>query len=513
MLVRHRRIYTSWRGEATNALLIEGGRVVSIGAEALANAGGHEVAEPEGNCLFPALTDAHIHLWGLGLRAGSVSLKGLSSTELIYEQLASYELDSSPSGWVLGIDWDQNDWDDRAELSMDRLDSLWPDTPVCLRRVDGHAIWVNSKAFELAEIGPQWDPGEGGKVVVQDGVATGLLLDDAMDPIYEAMGPTSLAEDRATYSKSRDMLLGYGIAHAHMAWCPVDRIPMLESLRDSGDLGLRIHTLVNGNDEDLAELIDAGPRTDECLSIAGVKFFADGALGSRGALLLDTYPDGSKGLAIEARQTLLGRIPELARRGWQVAVHAIGDAAARNVLDAFAAVDARDRKATRPRLEHAQMLEDADLKRIADLGIIASVQPIHMHSDAAWAGEVLTDVQLKRLFRWHDLRAVAPLAFGSDYPIEDPNPWHGISVASSRLDKRGHVFQPLQGVSRPVALRAYTEGAAWAAHREHDLGQLKPGYLADFCVLDRDPFDSSDASIWRTRPLQTWVGGECLFSR
>ncbi len=506
MLLKHPKIYLDAGGRSTHALLIRNGRVVAVGDEALETKTA-EVVEPDAECVFPALTDAHIHLWGLGLRVGAISFRASLSTEDIYQALEDYRLEDSPSGWVLGTDWDQHRWADADELDFDRLNALWPSTPMLLRRVDGHAAWVNQATLDRAGIGAEWDPGPGGTCVMRDGKPTGLLIDDAMDPVLEALGDPSEDEDRAAFMQSAQRLVDSGITAAHKAWMPVDRLDMLESMHAAGTLPIRLHLLFDGNDERLDEVLERGPQRNDWISAAGIKFFADGAMGSQGAYLLGTYPDGSRGLTIDGRDHLMARIPELAQAGWQVAVHAIGDAGARNVLDAFEACEASAREATRPRLEHAQMLEDSDLDRMGELGVIASIQPIHMHSDAAWLDEVLNDEQLRRLFRWRDLQETTHLCGGSDFPIEDPNPWHGIAVASSRLDRKGRAFDIDQRLTRREALSLYTTGAAWAAGMEGGHGTLQPGYHADFIALDRDPFEASDEQIWDMQVLETFIAG------
>jgi hypothetical protein len=224
-------------------------------------------------------------------------------------------------------------------------------------------------------------------------------------------------------------------------------------------------------------------------------------------LLLDGYPDGSSGVSIIEPDALAARARTLSAKGWQVATHAIGDLGARHVLDAYETIPEAQRNDLRPRLEHAQMLHDDDLGRLSELGVIASIQPIHMRSDVAWADRVLPEAQLRRLFRWGDLATHTALAAGSDYPIEDPNPWHGIATAMSRRDARGRGFHPEQALTVEGALAAYTTGAAYAAHTEGQSGQLRPGFDADVIALDRDPFESTPDEIWETEVLEVWIDG------
>lgn len=507
--IQHPRIYLDVRGTTTGALLVEDGVVVATGADALR---GHVDREehPEGTCVMPGLIEAHIHLWGLGLRAGTVELRGARDTAEVYHRLST----ATPvEGWVFGKNWDQNNWTDARGLSRDELDRRFPNTPLCLRRVDGHAYWVNGAALRQAGIDDNWQPPYGGEAWRdQTGHLSGCLVDEAMRAIDAVLPPVTEADDLATYRESAAMLHRFGITSAHKAWMPLDRLTMLENLRDTEELGLRLHLLFDCNDPNLDELLERGPFADRWISGRGIKFFADGAMGSQGAALLDPYLGSSQaGLSVETPETMNRRIPELSARGWQVAVHAIGDRGARNVLDAFERIAPADRARTRPRLEHAQMLHDDDVARFGELGVIASIQPIHLHSDTPWAHEVLSEEQLLRLFRWRDLANVTVLAGGSDFPIDDPNPWHGIAVSSTRRHARGQVFHVEQSLRRTEALGLYADGAAWAGFAENWLGQLHVGFAGDFCVLEQDPFRASDDEIWENKCLATFVAGRPVF--
>lgn len=508
MLLRHPTIYVSADGARTHAMLVRDGVVVALGEDAVSRASADdEVFSPDGACVFPALCDAHIHLWGLGLRRGSISLVGATTTGEVYETLREYDLENAPGGWALGRDWDQHRWADSDRLDIARLDELFGETPVVLRRIDGHALWVNTAALRRAQISDGWDPGPNGHVGRDDsGQPNGLLVDDAMNPVLEVIPPPTVDEDREVFLQSCEMLKKFGCTAAHVAWMPLDRMKMITDLHAAGELPLRLHLLLDGRDPNLEDELARGPRFDDWLNIAGVKFFADGALGSKGAHLLEPYSDGTHGLVLETTDHLTARSRELAARGWQVAVHAIGDAAARSVLDAFAAMDHDDRARTRPRIEHCQTLADEDVARFGELGVTASVQAIHMYSDAAWAVDEHPEPRLRRLFRWAELLDVAPcFAGGSDYPIEDPNPWHGISTSVSRLDRHGREFDGHQRIPLVAALASYTDGAAWASFREGRCGRLNPGFLADFIVLDADPFESDPDQLWNMNVLHTAI--------
>jgi predicted amidohydrolase YtcJ len=527
MLIKHPTIYLDAAGRTTDALLIRDGHVKAVGDQAVSlSEDDEQVVEPEAACLFPALADAHCHLWGVGLRAGSVDLSGTSSTAEIYERLRAHDMSKAPTEWALGYGWDEHSWPDGERLERGhgddgKLDEIFGDTPACFHRVDRHAVVVNSAALRRAGVGEDYEPTEGGRVVRDDsGRLTGVLVDHAMRPVLDAIPEPSEDEDRQVFLRTAREFLGHGITCAHMALTGVERLSMLREMagpNKSGqrELPLRVYTIVDGSDARLSEVLDVGPIHDPegWLSIRALKFFADGALGSQGAHLLEPYEDGSHGLVM-SEPTELGRnIASLMDGdglddGWQVAVHAIGDAAARNVIEAFAAVPERVRDRLRPRLEHAQMLTDRDCERMGELSAVASIQPIHLRSDGAWADQVLSEQQLERLYPWPQLVHNTTLAAGSDYPIEDCNPWHGIATAMTRKTTSGEVFYGEKTLTREQILEAYTAGAAFAAHWENVMGQLDEGFVGDVIALDRDPFEVTAEEMWEMGVLRVWVAGE-----
>lgn len=502
---KHPRIVYQPDGQSTSALLVDDGRVVAKGAQAMTAKCDQQV-ELGGVCVVPGLCDAHIHMWGVGMRAPgfedrTVDLSDVSHVEQVYERLKGARL---VEGWVLGKGWDENHWGGNV-LSIEVLDHIYPDIPVVLRRIDGHSVWVNSTAMRRAGLS---DLSGFGPLVGRsiDGSPNGLLVDAAMDPVRAVMPVTSLEEDCAVFLESARRLRELGITSAHHAWTPVSHLSMLQSLRNSGELPVRMYVMVDALDPGVSAL--SGPYGDVMLRVGAMKFFADGAMGSRGARLFEPYVEGSRGALVFDPSDLKARVVLLGEEGWQVAIHAIGDEAADVVLDAFESLPENTRRSTRPRLEHAQMMTDSSVHRLKDLGVIASVQFIHMRSDAAWLDEVLSPAQLSRLFRWRDLQSVSRVCGGSDFPIEDVNPWHAMSTAITRLDARGRVFHVKQALTFTEAFAAYTTGAAWASHNEHDLGQLHEGYLADFAILDRDPWSLSAEEIWDTQVLGTALNGE-----
>lgn len=496
MLIRHPDIYVDASGRTTDALLVRSGRVRATGDDARHGADSDdEIRRPDAACLFPALGDAHVHLWGLGLRAGTVDLDGLGAAEA---RQALAEAGPGPEGWVFGANLDEHEFGPDQRLTRDDLDGLYPDTPVCIHRVDRHAVWINTEAIERTDFERRYRRGDGGRVERdEDGRPTGRLVDEAVDVLFDAVPGPGIEEDRRATLESASRLRDCGVGFCTVAYCPTSHLPMLHGLVDAGEMPLALDVLVEGTDEHFDDWLREGPTHRDGLRIAGVKFFADGALGSKGARLLQPYRDGGQGLRIHPQGYLQRRIPALMDRGLQVAVHAIGDAAVREVLDAFEKVPASSRDALRPRLEHAQMVAPEDIDRFEKLGVIASIQPIHLRSDVPWAPEHLGDEQLERLFPWRGL-AGAPMAAGSDYPIDDPNPWHGIATALTRRGADGQPFRPDEALTRTEILEAYTRGAARASHREDDFGSLEPGRRAAVVALDTDPFEADPDEIWAT---------------
>ncbi len=513
MIVLHPRIYTrAAHGVLTDALLVRDGRVVATGDDArAAQTPADRVLTPEGACVFPALADAHIHLWGLGMRPDTLDLGAARSPDDVYAAVRD-EAARRPEGWIIGFGWDENLWEGGGRLEAAALEEAVPGRLVSLKRVDHHALFASPAALVAAGIfpaspGAPHEGGASGHVARDaDGQPTGLLVDDAMRPVRDAIPPVTEADDERLLFDHAARLRGLGIASAHMAYASVASVGMLDRLIAEGRLPMRISVMIDAHDPHLDALLEAGPRLDpdaRC-SVASIKFFADGAMGSRGALMLEDYVGGGRGLAVVGAEELAARVPELAAAGWQVATHAIGDAAARAVLDAYSLCAPTDRAATRPRVEHAQIMTSEDVARLGALGILASIQPIHMRSDAPWAAQALHPHQLERLFSFADLGAVAALSGGSDYPIDDPNPWRGIHAAVTRLGADGRVFRADQALTRAQALHAYTLGAAHAARWEDRLGALEPGFEADLIALSHDPLECPDDDLPAIEVLGSW---------
>lgn len=501
-LILHPKIYLDASGEHTHALLVRGGRVIAVGDDAMSQECDEQV-EPQGACLFPALADAHIHVWDLGMRSGLVDLRGSASPDEVLRRLKVANASPLPvSGWVQAHGWDNHLWEENQTVTRAELDAIFPDTPVCLYRIDHHACLVNSEALRRANITTETVI-EGG-LIARDasGELTGLLVDEALEMISENIPVETDEELEEVFCEKASMLRSFGINCAHMAWTKRNGLNMAHRLYKEGKMPIRLFCMIDCDDPEIDDIIKEGPfdSGDAWYAARCIKYFADGAMGSRGALLLEHYlkEDANQGLTVVSSERMMREFPEVASQGFAIAVHAIGDQAARRVVDAYASVR-QDNPTALLRLEHAQIMHDDDIARLGSLDIIASVQPIHMRSDSPWAHKVLNPYQIERLYNWKSLLESTLVVGGSDYPIDDPNPWHGIASFESRINATGDVWRPEQAIGRKDALFAYTQGAAKAAGWDDLLGCLHVGFMADVIALDHDPFDCSVDEVWEMK--------------
>jgi predicted amidohydrolase YtcJ len=509
-LIVHPNIRLNSRGDATDALLIRAGKVAARGDDARRLAGAEDrVVRPDAACLMPALIEAHAHPWGLGQRAGVCDLRGARSSAEVLGRLARHPGAPTSAPWVLGEGLDDNLWAAGDVLTAEALDRLLPGVPIFLRRIDYHAAWVSGEALVRAQITPGWTPPGGGRAEVDEaGRLTGFLVDDAMDPVLALIPAATLDDARLLLEAHARLYRALGVATVHNAYVSVAEHRALAPRADARPC-LRLYNMIDGTDAALGELLEAGPERDVRWAGCAVKFFADGAMGSRGALLWEPYDDGTLGLEVTPAQVLLSRVPALLEAGWQVCVHAIGDRAAAQVLDAYEAASSSVRQATRPRLEHCQMMTHADIARMARLSVIASVQPIHMSSDSPWAVGYVGEARRERLFAYETMRrAGCVLAGGSDYPIDDPSPWHGLHAACTRINRAGGVFGAGEALARRDALRMYLEGAAWAGFMEGRLGALEMGCEAEVIGVDVDPWACEADALREVRVV--WGLGEVM---
>lgn len=476
-----------------------------------------------GNAIvIPGLIDAHAHVGDLGWLRGNVDLTGTTSVEDVLQRLRAHAKAHPDRPWVLGYGWDQNDWEEKRFPSASQLDAAFPDKPVWLQRIDGHAGWANSAALQAVgrDLSGTWQP-EGGRIERDaSGRATGILVDTAMALVDDAQPPLTDAERERMLGLAMTEAVSLGLTGLHDAGIPLAQLRAYQRLAEHDALPLRITAMAKGDGDALDALCSDGLYSHPAgrLQMRTVKIVADGALGSRGAALLADYDDdaGNRGLMVTSPEQLHAITRKARGCGVQVATHAIGDRANREVLRAYAEVlgDAVA-KDHRWRIEHAQVLAPEDLHQLPKLHVVASMQPTHATSDMAWAEDRLGAARAVGAYAWRSLRDDGVrLAFGSDFPVELPDPRLGLYSAVARADADGKPmggWHPDQKLTAYEALRGFTLDAAYASFSDKDVGSLEVGKRADFVVLGADPL-AVDAKALRTLPVQaTYVDGKAVY--
>jgi predicted amidohydrolase YtcJ len=505
-----------------NVLLMDDdGRVVATGDASLLKE--HPDAtriDGKGQTLLPGLIDAHAHVYGLGFLQTSLDLTGIASLDAATARIAAYARDYPSRRWLLGRGWNQVIWPVKAFPTAADIDAVVSDRPVWLNRIDGHAGWANSKTLEIAGIDADTPDPVGGKILRDaNGNATGVLIDKAMDLVEAHVPQPTKADIREAYRQAVAELVALGLTGVHDAGINQDEAEVYMSMADDDELDMRIYAMIGGADDTL-DAIGSPIRAygNDRLEIAAVKLYADGALGSRGAALIEPYSDDpeNRGLPFWSDDELLAMARKSMAMGFQVGIHAIGDFGNRQVLDVFDAAQDGKASALRNRAEHAQIIALDDIPRFTELGVIASMQPIHATSDMNMAEDRIGPERIKGGYAWRRLLdSGAVIASGSDFPVELPNPFLGLYAAVTRQDRSGQPeggWYADQALTRAEALHSFTLAAAYAAHQEERLGSLEPGKWADFILIDRDYFQVPAAEIDDIRVLETWVGGQRVYA-
>lgn len=525
ILLINGRIYTmDPQCPRASALAVCGGRIRAVGGDDLRTLAGPgtEVVDLEGRALLPGLTDSHLHLTWFALGLQQVDLTGTASLADVQARLAE-RVTATPAGeWILGRGWHQEEWPDRWFPTAAALDAVAPDHPVLLIARSGHALVANSTAMERAGVTAETPDPPGGRIVRDEaGRPTGLFLEEAMRLVQQVVPDPDAAALAQILPLALEHLARLGLTAVH-DMSGLTALEAYQRLREDGvPLPLRavFYLPLEGLDHARALRLRFG-LGDDFLRIGGVKVFADGALGPRTAAMLEPYigePENRGILTLEPEE-LREVVRQAAEGGLALAVHAIGDRANRLVLDALEVLPLENRARLRHRIEHVQLIHPDDIGRLAALGVVASMQPIHAVQDAPMADRYWGPARCATAYAWRSLLdAGTVLAFGSDCPVESPNPFLGIhaAVTRSRPDEYGgpEGWVPAQRITVEEAIRAYTWGAAWAAGLEDRLGTLTPGKWADLVVLDRDIFAADPSLIPQTRVLGTMVGGRWVYRR
>jgi predicted amidohydrolase YtcJ len=504
----------------------DGGRIVAVGsaAEVAAKAPQARHVDMRGRTVLPGLIDAHGHVFGLGGMLTQLDLSGTATLQDALKAIGGYARANPQQPWLIGRGWNQEIWKLGRFPTAAELDGAVPDRPVWLQRVDGHAGWANSRALALAGITNATPDPAGGKIVRDaNGVATGVLVDAAQDLVGKVVPKQGEAEARRVLDRALQEIARVGLTSVHDAGISAAEDRLYRDYADHGKLTARIYGMIGGTGADFDQLSKNGPLKDYAngmYALRAVKLYSDGALGSRGAALLAPYSDDphSHGLLFHSKAEIDAMMTRAMRKGYQVNVHAIGDAGNRQILDTYQKeLGATKSAAQRHRIEHAQVVAPSDIPRFKTLNIIPSMQPTHATSDKNMAESRIGHERMQGAYAWRTLLAQGSrIACGSDFPVESPNPFFGIHAAVTREDHEGQPiagWYPEQAMSLKEAFRCFTLDAAYAGHAENALGSLETGKRADFIVIDRDLFKMPTYDIHKTGVLETWVAGKQVFQK
>jgi predicted amidohydrolase YtcJ len=514
------------RPEATALAWGDDGKLLAVGTDAELKQRYADARQVDANgaTVVPGLIDAHGHMLGLGMLSSQVDLAGSPSKDDIINRLKA-GADKLPKGaWLIGHGWDQNRWTGKQFPTAADLDRAFPDRPVFLERIDGHASWVNKVAMKRAtkSLDGDWQP-DGGRIMRVGKKASGVLIDGAQALVRNAIPPLTPEQTRDAYKKAFAEAVANGLTGVHDPGVSLDDFKVLQQMASAGEIPLRLYEMADGNHAALEWLCQQGGEWADPtgrLRMRTVKLYMDGALGSRGAALLDDYNDdhGNRGIFVTQPDEYKAAVEKAYRCKVQVATHAIGDRGNRMVLDTYQSVLGTTADSDhRWRVEHAQIVALDDIPRFAQLRLIASMQPTHATSDMPWAEQRLGYQRLQGAYAWQRfIHAGVPLAFGSDFPVEHVNPMLGIYAAVTRQDLAGQPpggWFPDQRVNRVQALAGFTRGAAYASFMEKEVGVLKAGYRADFVVLDADIMTVQPRRIADIKPISTWVDGKVVYQK
>lgn len=532
LVLTNGRIYTVDNARpVASALAVRGNRILFVGSDAEARALARPsatVIDLRGATVVPGFTDAHAHLLGLGTTLQRVNLAGSTSYEDVVARVRDWAKNVPSGQWILGRGWDQNRWPRKEFPTHDALTRAFPNNPVALTRVDGHALLANARAMQLAGVTESTPDPAGGRIIrTSTRAPAGVFVDNAQSLITRAIPAATRADKRKAILAAIAEANRWGLTGVHDAGEDAETVSVFEELARGGNYNLRNYVMLSDPGEPGSPAaqrnpyIQRGPQSalyDGHLWIRAIKLYADGALGSRGAALLAPYSDepSNSGLLVSRPEHIRAWADLALRRGWQVNVHAIGDRGNRIVLDAFDSALRKLPKADhRFRIEHAQVLSPTDIPRFARLGVIPSMQATHQTSDMRWAQDRVGPQRIRGAYAWRSLLNTGVIVpNGTDFPVEEVNPLLTFHAAVTRQDPTnwpaGGWF-PEQKMTREEALQSMTIWAAYAGFQESLLGSLTPGKYADFVILDRDIMKVPDTQILGTRVTSTWIGGKRVY--
>lgn len=499
------------------AIVVKDHRILEIGSseKMLEKYIATETRDLEGKFVYPGWIDAHCHFFGYGMNLNAVDVAGTSSVQEIIALLKKYQ-ETNPGTWITGRGWDQNDWEVKEFPDRQMLDKHFPDTPILLRRIDGHAAWVNTKALELAGVTAQ-SKVDGGTVILKDSEPSGVLVDNAIG-LVDGFIPKATREEIVFALLQAELnCFSVGLTSVHDAGLSKDVVQLIDAQHQSGALKIRINAWLSPSKANFSHYVEKGPYQTDHLSVNTIKLFTDGALGSRGALMLEDYSDdpGNRGLLV----TPLEKLEEYSRKAYEnnfaVATHCIGDAANRETLKVYASI-LEGKNDRRWRIEHSQIIHPDDFHYFGDYNILPSVQPTHATSDMYWAEQRVGPERIKGAYAYKQLlEENGWLPCGSDFPVERINPLFGFHAAVSRKDHSSWPedgFQIENALSREEALRGMTIWAAKSGFEEKLKGSIEKGKLADFTITGKDLMTAPEEELFGIKVEATYSGGELVFT-
>jgi predicted amidohydrolase YtcJ len=512
LIVTNANVYTvDANFSKVTSFAVKDGKFVAVGdsEEISKKYNAKEQLDAEGKTIVPGLIDAHCHFYGLGQNQQVVDLVGTQSFDEVVERVVAFQKER-PSNFIRGRGWDQNDWEVKEFPTKDKLDELFPDTPVALERVDGHAYLVNQKALDMAGITDETET-EGGEIVKENGEITGVLVDNPMALVDKVIPEASLEQKIQALKDAEKISLDYGLTTVNDAGLPRDIIELIDSLQQADELSIRVYAMVSNYPENLDYFLNKGIIKTEGLNVRSVKVYGDGALGSRGAALRSPYSDkpGHFGAMVTPVDQIEALAERIAATDYQMNTHAIGDSANIVVLRAYKkALEGKSDR--RWKVEHAQVITPSDFDYFEN-GIIPSVQPTHATSDMYWAEDRLGEERVKGAYAFKDLLDKAGLvALGTDFPVEQVSPFLTFYAAVARQDLEQYPeggFQMENALSREETLKGMTIWAAYSNFEEDEKGSIEPGKFADFVVLSDDLMTIPSEEIPNVSAEQVFLGG------
>ncbi len=518
LIVHNAVIYTVDEGfSILQAFAVKDNRFIEIGSDRsiLSKYKSEETIDMDGRPIYPGFIDAHSHFYRYGLGLGVADLLGTESEEELVERVKDHADKNPDVAWILGQGWDQNLWESKEFPTKEKLDSIFPNTPVLLTRIDGHAALANQKALDLGKVTATTTL-TGGKVILRDKQPTGVLIDNAIKLVSTHIPAWSIEESRNALISAQENCFAVGLTSVVDAGLEKETIDLIEKMHQEGSLKMRVYAMVNPTEENMEHFFTTGPVQNDFLTVRSFKIYGDGALGSRGAALLKPYHDhaGNYGFLLKNPADFDALAKRIYDNGFQMNTHCIGDSANRTLLDIYAKY-LKGKNDLRWRIEHAQVVSNEDMSKFAAYSIIPSVQPTHATSDMYWAGQRLGPMRIKTAYAYKDLLDQnGMLALGSDFPVEHINPLYGFHAAVVRKDANNfpeNGFQSENKITRVQALKGMTIWAAYANFEEHLKGSIEPEKLADFVVLEKDIILCPEIDLRNVKVFATYIGGEKVY--